>query len=121
MADQRRAGLIQVQSNGEIVDAKGNFTYNLGRVKRDEIVGSDGVHGFKETPQVGFIEGAITDRSDLDLAALMTGSNLTITLSLSNGKVIVARDAWYANEGTVSTEESEIPVRWCAKNVEEIS
>lgn len=51
MAEQRRAGLIQVQVNGEVQDAKGSFSYNLGRPKREAIPGSDRVHGFKEMPQ----------------------------------------------------------------------
>lgn len=112
MADQRRAGLIQIQVNGESFDAKGAFSYNLGRPLREAIVGSDGIHGFKETPQPGMIEGAITDRGNLDLNTLVTGEKLTVTLTLSNGKVIVLGEAWWAGEGTVSTEESEIPVRW---------
>jgi hypothetical protein len=121
MADQRRAGLIQVQVNGEIVDAKGSWSYGLGRPKREAVIGADGVHGFKEMPQVCYIEGAITDRGSLDVAALVSGRDLTITLSLSNGKVIVLRDAWFAGDGTASTEESEIPVRWEGANGEEIS
>jgi hypothetical protein len=121
MADQRRAGLIQLQVNGEIADAKGNFSYNLGRPKREAIPGSDGIHGYKETPQVAYIEGAITDRGNLDLSALTTGRDLTVTVSLSNGKVIVLKDAWFAGDGTASTEESEIAVRWEGSNAEEIS
>ena len=121
MADQRRAGLIQVQIQGEIQDAKGSWSYGLGRPKREAIIGSDGVHGFKETPQVAFIEGAITDRGTLDLAALVTGKNQTVTLTLGNGKVIALRDAWFAGEGTASSEEAEIPVRWEGANAEEIS
>lgn len=121
MADQRRAGLIQLQINGEIQDAKGNFSYNLGRPKREAIIGADGVHGFKEMPQVCYIEGAITDRGNLDLAALASGRDLTVTLSMSNGKVVVLRDAWFAGEGSASTEESEIAVRWEGANAEEIS
>ncbi len=121
MADQRRAGLIQVQVNGEIMDAKGSWSYGLGRSKRDAMIGSDGVHGYKETPQIAFIEGAITDRGNLDVAALVTGRDLTVTLSLSNGKVIVLRDGWFAGEGTASTEEAEITVRWEGANAEEIS
>jgi hypothetical protein len=115
MAAQRRAGLIQLQINGAIQDAKGSFTYNLGLPKREPIVGSDGVHGYKETPQVPFIEGAITDRDTLDLTALASGRDLTVTLTVGNGKVIVLREAWWAGEGTVSTEEAEIPVRWEGK------
>lgn len=121
MADQRRAGTIQLQVNGEIQDAKGSFSYNLGRPKREALVGSDRVHGYREMPQVAFIEGAITDRGNLDVAALTDGRDKTITLSLANGKVIVLRDAWFAGEGTASTEEAEIPVRWEGANAEEIS
>jgi hypothetical protein len=121
MADQRRAGLIQVQVQGEVQDAKGNFSYNLGRPKRETIVGPDRVHGYKETPQPAFIEGAITDRGTLDLGALAIGKDLTITLTLGNGKVIVLRDAWFAGEGTASSEEAEIPVKWEGINAEEIS
>lgn len=121
MANQRRAGLIQLQVNGEIFDARGSFSYNLGRPKREAMVGADRVHGYKEAPQVAFIEGAITDRGNLDVAALITGRDLTVTLSLGNDKVIVLRDAWFAGEGTASSEEAEIPVRWEGANAEEIS
>lgn len=118
---QRRAGLLQLKVNGEIHDAKGSFSYNLGRPLREAIVGSDGVHGFKETPQVKFIEGAITDRGNLDVAALTSGEDLTLTLDLGNGKLIVLGEAWWAGEGTINTEEAEIPVRWEGFEAEEIS
>lgn len=121
MADQRRAGLIQLKVNGEIQDAKGTFTYNLGKVKRDAIVGADRPHGYKETPQVPFIEGAITDRGNLDVGALAIGKDLTVTLDLANGKVIVLSEAWFAGEGTASTEEGEIAVRWEGVSAEEVS
>jgi hypothetical protein len=118
--DQRRAGTIQLAVGGEIQDAKGGFSYNLGSPKREAIIGSDRVHGFRETPQVGFIEGAITDRGSLDLAQLVGGANLTVSLTLGNGKMIVLRDAWFAGEGTGSSEEGEISVRW-EGNAEEVS
>ena len=120
MADQRRAGLLQLQTGGEIQDAKGEFTYNLGVPKREEIVGSDGVHGFKETPQVAYIEGAITDRSTLDVKALVSGKDVTVTLALANGKTISLRNAWFAGDGNITTGEGEIAVRWCGKSAQEI-
>lgn len=121
MGDQRRAGLIQLKTNGEIQDAKGNFSYNLGAPKREAIQGADGMHGFKETPQVAFIEGAITDRGTLDVDALVKGKELTITLALANGKMISLRNAWFAGDGTASTEEGEIQVRWEGASAREIS
>jgi hypothetical protein len=120
MAQQRRGGIIQLRVNGEIQDAKGNFSYNLGLPLREAIIGADGVHGYKETPQVAFIEGEITDRGTLNLAGLVSISDATVTMKLANGKEIALRDAWYAGEGTGNTEEGNVPVRFEGKRGEEI-
>jgi hypothetical protein len=118
---QRRGGIIQLQLDGEVYEAKGNFSYNLGLPMREAIIGADGVHGYKETPQVAFIEGEITDRQELDLATLVRTSDATITLTLANNKVIALRDAWFAGEGTGNSEEGNIAVRFEAESAEEIS
>jgi hypothetical protein len=112
MSGQRRGGIIQLQINGELQDAKGSFSYNPGRPKREGITGADRMHGFKETPQVGFIEGAVTDRGTLDLEKLVTLTGATVTLELPNGKVFCLRNAYFAGEGTATTEEGEITVRF---------
>jgi hypothetical protein len=121
MADQRRAGMIQFAVNGELYDAKGNFSYNLGRPARETIVGADTVHGYMEKPQAAFIEGEITDRGSLDLNALVTAKDVSVTLALGNGKVIALRDAWFAGEGTGNSEEGNIAVRFEGIDAEEVS
>jgi hypothetical protein len=118
---QRRGGLIQLQVAGVSQEAKGNFTYNLGRPKRETIVGSDGVHGFKETPQPSFIEGEITDRGSLDLGAFVGSEGVTVTLGLANGKTIVLKDAWYCGDGTGNSDEGNIAIRFESKLGEEIA
>ncbi|MBL3582628.1 phage tail tube protein [Oleidesulfovibrio alaskensis] len=117
----KRAGTLFLKLDGELQEAKGEFTYNLGLPKREAIVGADGVHGYKETPQVPFIEGAITDRAGLELKTLQTMDGVTVTLELAHGKTIVLREAWYAGEGTVKSGESEIPVRFEGQTAEEMS
>jgi len=116
----KRGGIIFLKLDGGIQQAKGEFTYNLGRPKRDAIVGSDGIHGYVEVPQVPFVEGEITDHPDLDLNEYTTRENMTLTLELANGKVIVMRNAWYAGEGTGNTAEGNIGVRFEAISGEEI-
>lgn len=121
MADsQRRSGIIYVKVNSDVLDAKGNFTYNLGEPKREAIVGADQVHGFKETPQVPFIEGEITDRGSLDLKTLLRLEGAIVTIDLANGKLIVLRAAWYAGDGNAQTEEGNIAVRFEGMSAEEI-
>src|SRR5262245_48674006 len=104
---QRRAGLIQLQINGEVHDAKGDFTYSPGTPKRTGIIGSDRPHGFSETPQIPYIEGKITDRGTLDLRALFSLEGATVTISLANGKAFVLSDAYYAGDATATTNEGE--------------
>jgi len=117
----RRAGIIRFKVDGQVYDAKGNFTYNLGHPKRESLIGSSGVHGFMEKPQVAFIEGEITDRGSLNLQALVTAESITATLELANGKTIVLRDAQYSAEGTGNTDEANIQVRFEGVSAEEIS
>lgn len=119
-AQVRVGGTAFVKVNGRQYRAKGNWTYNIGAPKRDAVVGSDGVHGYKEVPQVPFIEGEITDASDMSLTDLVNGKDLTVTLELANGKVIALRDGWYAGEGTGNTEEGNIACRWEGLAAEEI-
>ncbi len=119
-AEQRRGGTIFLKINGEIFPAKGNFTYNLGKPKRDAIVGADSVHGYKEVPQVAFIEGEITDWRNNDLETLVTAENATVTLELAVGKVITLRDAWYAGEGTGNTEEGNVGIRFEGLSADEV-
>ena len=117
---QRRAGILFLKINGNIYDAKGNFSYNLGREKRESIVSADKVHGYKSMVQPAFIEGEITDSADLDLESLILTDDATITLELANGKVIVLRNAWYSGEGTGQTEEGNIAVRFEGASGEEV-
>jgi hypothetical protein len=121
MADQRRGGIITVTTNGVRYDAKGDFTYNLGRPKRKALVGSDGVHGYVDEPQPAFIEGKITDRGSLDLDALVTMKDASVMLDLGVGKVVALRDAWYAAEGTGNSAEGEIDFRFEGLSAEEVS
>lgn len=114
------AGIIEFKVNGEIHNAKGNFTYNLGKPKREMIVGADRIHGPKETVQVPYIEGEITDREDLNVESFLTIRDATVTLGLANGKVIVLKNACYAGDGDVGTEEANIQVRFEGKSAEEV-
>ena len=112
-------GQIHFFVNGEMMRAKGAFTYNLGLPITKKILGTDKVHGKKKLPQVPFIEGKITDGDDIDLATLISATG-TITLELANGKTIALYEADYASEGTVDTDEGEIPVRYEGETAKEI-
>ena len=116
----RVGGIIFVKVDGQLYRAKGSFTYNIGENKREGIVGHDRVHGYKELPQIPFIEGVFTDDSQIALEALLNVTDSTVTVELANGKIAVLRNAWFAADGNVTTEEGEIEVRFEGLDGEEV-
>lgn len=116
----RVGGIIFIKADGVQYQAKGSWTYNFGKAKREGIVGSDKVHGYKEMPQIPFVEGAITDSGDISAEQLLDLTDVTVTLELANGKVGVWRNAWFAGDGNITTEEGEIAARFEALSAEEI-
>lgn len=116
----RRAGTILFSIDGTQYEVVGSYTYNLGADKREALVGHDSVHGYKALPQVPFIEGEARDRGDLALKTLLELDGVTATLELANGKAIVLRDAWYAGDGNVGTEDANIQIRLEGLSAEEI-
>ncbi len=115
---QRVGGIIQFQAGGVLLAAKGNFSWNTGKPKRDAVLGADRVHGYKEGIQTPFIEGAITIDEDTDVDAITTLKDATAFLQLPNGAAVILKDSWFAGEGTGTTEEGELPVRFEAKTGE---
>jgi len=110
---QRIGGIIQVQVDGTVLRAKGDFEVNIGGVERTEVMGSDGtLHGYTEKPIPAYIQGAITDDGTLDIAAAKAVRDSTVTLRLGNGKTVSLAHAFYSAPGKQTTAESELEVKW---------
>jgi hypothetical protein len=108
----RVGGLISVAANGTRLDAVGSFDWNVGEPLKTGVVGHDRVHGYKELPQIPFIEGEIRVTPGLDVRAILATRDATVTLELASGHVVVLRSAWYASEGTGATEEGNLGCRF---------
>ncbi len=120
MANNRRAGVLQIQADGKIYDAAGDFSHNIGNDKNEALIGPSGVQGYKATPQVPFIEGDIRDSAELSLSELTGITDATIVLTQANGKQIMLQGAWYAGDGNVGTGEGTIASRFEANSGREI-
>jgi len=120
MMSKRVGGIIFIKVDGVQYRAKGNWSYNFGVAKREGVVGADGVHGYKEMPQIPFIEGVITDDSEISAIDILKIKDATVTLELANGKVAVLKDAWFAGDGNMSTEEGEIEARFEGLDADEV-
>ena len=106
----RVSGVFFVEIDGVRRNALGNWTYNLGQPKREPVIGADQIHGYMETPQSPRVEGEITDQRDLDVEAMINLTDTTITVELANGKIVTLRNAYYAGDGDIGTENANVQV-----------
>lgn len=112
MPKNRLSGVLSVAINGVLYNIQGNWTYNFGSPKRESKIGPNGVQGYKEMPQAPFVEGEVTDAADLDVKELQALEDATISLDLANGKRPTLRNAWYAADGNIGTDEANIQIRF---------
>jgi hypothetical protein len=116
----RRAGLRAFTIDGTQFDVVGNIGYSLGEVVLEELIGSDGLHGYKETPGTPLMELEIRDSGSLDVKALTTTTEATVVAELSNGKTLVLRRGYQCGPAEQGSEEGAIPVRFIGSSCEEI-
>lgn len=109
---QRVAGTIEFKVNGDLLRAVGDFTLNPGRPKREGMIGATGHDGYKEMPQIPFIEGQIRHTNRTNAIAITELDDETVTCTLANGWVGVLRNAYFAGDGTLHTEEGTMDVRF---------
>ena len=114
-------GTLNARVDGATVSAKGDWTYNTGQHKREQVVGIDGVHGYRETPQAAFVEGMTSDISGVDLEALKNARDVPVELVLANGKTVVFRDATYCADGDHTIAEGEVQLRFEARSAEVVA
>ena len=117
---ERIGGTIYFKVDGVQYKVKGSWTYNIGKPKREGIMGNDGHHGFKEMPQQAYCEGTITNSADMSEEQLKEIKDATAILELANGKIISFNKAYFAGDGNATTEEGEIDARFEAESAEEI-
>ena len=115
------AGTAFFLIDGIRFSAKGNFSAALTDIERESVMGLDGYHGFKEMHVPVFIEGDITDKSDIDIDALNRADNATVTIELANGKTGVMRNAVQINQLALGVDEGEITLRFEGPNGEWIN
>lgn len=120
MAQSRIAGVAFVKYNGRALPIRGGWTVGFNQIKREGLAGQDGVHGYKEMPQVPFIEGDVSTTADVAIEALVAITDATVQLEAANGKVYVLRNAWTADAYEIDTEEGKLKVRFEGLSIDEI-
>ena len=120
MAQTAQAGMAYVSVDGKSMRLAGEASYRLSGEKREALIGMDGVHGYKSTPQEGMIKVTLRDARDVDLSALVNATDVTVTVELINGKTILGRNMWRNGElPEADVAEAQVPIEFAGLDVTE--
>ena len=111
-------GRVEILVNGELLLNKaGASVSGLGKsgepnVKRTEIMGDTGFHGYKEEIVLAKCEVTITDRSDLllDKLARINGDGTVIFRAVNGGKAYTMQQATCMGDFSLKAGEGDVTV-----------
>lgn len=105
-------GTAYLKTNGQQYKLRGNLTYFAGSLEREDVVGMDGVHGYKEMPKAPFVQADLTDAPNLDAKQFETMTDVTVSIQLGNGKQFILSNAWCTQAPEMDASEGQGTVRF---------
>src|SRR5260363_91825 len=115
----RMAGMAYLHVDGKSYLLSGDLSYNVSSVSREALLGMDGVHGYKETPQAGVISATLRDAGGLTVADFNAMTNVAVTVERANGNTAVGPNPWTVETPATKAAEGTFEVKWESPFVEE--
>ncbi|WP_392563203.1 phage tail tube protein (plasmid) [Orbus sturtevantii] len=106
------AGTAYVTIDGQSIMVVGNFKYQASKIKRETLVGMDGVHGYKETHIAPFISCDVRDSGGTTVADFNKMVNVTISVELANGKMLTGSNMWSVETQEVSSDDAVFSLKF---------
>ncbi|KPC53028.1 phage tail tube protein [Amantichitinum ursilacus] len=112
MAAERLAGTCFIKVNGQLLSIKGGLEAPLSDTKREPLLDSSGVAGFKETPVAPYVKVTALFKKDFPMDTVTNATDMSIQAEFANGKIYTLGDGWLANEAPAKGEEGEIELEF---------
>ena len=103
--------------NYEVVDS---VTYGLSTRERETLKSISGISGYKEMPIPGFIGAKLRDNSAITVFTFQSMINVSVVVSVANGKTISGTGMWNIKAIEVDPIEGVFEVRFEGPLVAEV-
>ena len=115
---KRVGGILSLTLNGEVLKAKGEFTFRESGPKRNPVTNEDGSIDFTEEPMAGYIEGEITCDGSFQPRVIRDAKDASVVARLNNGQSVAAHEAFQTAEGVLNSREGNMGIRFESDKVE---
>lgn len=109
---QRVAGVCYVKIDGMQLEVKGSVECPMTETKKEPVMGTAGVAGYKEEPIAPFVKLTAIFTEDFPLETIRTGVDMTVTAELPNGRVYSLSGAELMMDPSVKIDEGEIELEF---------
>jgi len=109
---KRIAGTMYCKVDGEQLEVQGSFECPGMEVKREAVMSSTGMAGYKETVVKPYIKLTALFVPAFPLATLQTNTEMTLTVELANGKIYTLSGAFIENEAPVKGDDGTIELEF---------
>jgi len=106
------AGTCFVKVNGEQLEVTGGVEVPIADVNREVVMGVAGVAGYKETAKEPFVKVTAAFVPGFPIATLQSGTDMTVTAELANGKVYTLSGAFLKGEPTVKNDDGTVDLEF---------
>ncbi len=114
----RLAGICYIKVNGTQLEVEGGVEIPLVDEKKEPVVGSTGVKGYKSSVEVPYIKLSALFTPDFPLDLLKTNDDMTVTAELPNGRVYVLSHAWVADAPSFKGDDGKLDLTFNGKRGE---
>lgn len=108
----RIAGVCYIKVDGEQLEVKGSIETPLSENVKETQMGANGPAGYSEVAQRPYIKGTFFFLDNFPIEKLSTGTDMTITAELANGKTYVLSQAWKEGESAVSNDDGTVELEF---------
>lgn len=108
----RIGGTATFYVNGASQSTTGKWTVNIQNVKREAVAAADGAIHYTESVVADKVSGALLMTTGFNPDFITNATNVTIVLSLNNGKSAMLDQAFFSGDSSASTESGEMEVEF---------
>lgn len=114
------AGTVYFKIDGNQYSLRGNIDIDPAVKMREPIVGADGYHGHKTTPQAPFFTIELSDLPELSIRSFEEMTDVTCTIQLESGKTYLLRNACCEKAPNLNPTEGSLSLKFFGPEFEEI-
>jgi ribosomal protein L31 len=109
---QRIGGIALFNIDGQSFSTDGEFSVTIQNTKKESVMSTAGEIFYTESTQPSKVSGTLFSTDTLDIDSLVNSTDVTVTITLANGKTSVLSHAVFTGDATLSAKDGKLDIEF---------